>query len=124
MGKTSEEGRGGEGIRMWGGEIVREPGESEVRGTADSPRPVREARVVETLVSDASYQAVGGYCLETGWRYGLTEEERRWTVRGMARRDPESSWLQVPLQQREGRDGTDSDSIRVGTRSRQKPSRS
>ena len=66
MGKTSEEGRGREEIRMWGGEMVREPGESEVRGTADSPvRPVREARAVETLVSDASYQAVGGYCLET-----------------------------------------------------------
>ena len=31
--------------------MVREPEESEVRGTADSPvRPVREARAVETLV--------------------------------------------------------------------------
>ena len=37
--------------------------------------------------SDVSYQTVGGYCLETGWwwRYGLSEEERRWTVRIRAR---------------------------------------
>ena len=112
MGQTPEEGRGGEEIRMWSGEMVREPGESKVRGTADSPvRPVREARAVETLVSDASYQAVGGYCLETVWRYGLTEDERMLTVRGRARRDPEGSWLRVPLQLRERRDGTDSDGM-------------
>ena len=40
--------------------------------------------------------------------------------------DPEGSWLQVPLQQREGRDGTDSDGIRVGQedgRSRREPRR-
>ena len=32
--------------------------------------------------SDASYQAVGGYCLKTSWwwRYGLSEEEKSWTV--------------------------------------------
>ena len=51
MGQTSEEGRGGEEIRLWSGEMARKPGESKVRGTADSPvRPVREARAVETLV--------------------------------------------------------------------------
>ena len=33
--------------------------------------------------SDASYQAVGGFCLETGWwwRYGLNGEERSRTIR-------------------------------------------
>ena len=66
MGQTSEEGRGGEEIKMWSGEMVREPEESKVKGTVDSPvRPVREARAVGTLVPDASYQAVAGYCLET-----------------------------------------------------------
>ena len=37
--------------------------------------------------SDVSYKTVGGYCLETGWwwRYGLSEEDSRWTVRIRAR---------------------------------------
>ena len=37
--------------------------------------------------SDASYQAVGGFCRETGWwwRYGLSEEERSRTVRSRKR---------------------------------------
>ena len=36
-----------------------------------------------TWLSDASFEAVGGLCLETGvcWRYNLTEEERTRTVR-------------------------------------------
>ena len=47
--------------------------------------------------SDASYQAVGGYCLETGWwwRYELTEEERGRTVRSKTRRGYDSLSINV-----------------------------
>ena len=38
---------------------------------------------MRTWLSDASFEAVGGLCLETGvyWRYRLTEEERGRTIR-------------------------------------------
>ena len=58
MGQTSEEGRGGEEIRTYAGvhggrgevEMVRKPGETGGRGTADTPvLPVREVRALETL---------------------------------------------------------------------------
>ena len=45
-------------------------------GTVDNPvRPVCEARTFKTLYSDASFQPVCRYCLETGWwwRYGLSQ---------------------------------------------------
>ena len=39
----------------------------EDKGTTDGPvLPVREAETVETVVLDASYQAIGGYRVETG----------------------------------------------------------
>ena len=87
MGQTSEEGRGGEEIRTDAGvlggrgmvEIVRKPGE---RLTALFFRFVKQEPLGQWF-SDVSYQAVGGLCMGTGWwwKYWLTEEERRRTVR-------------------------------------------
>ena len=75
MRQFSEESGGGKEIignaEVHGGcgvvKMVREPVSREDKETAKSPViPVREAETVETVVSDASYQAIGGYRVETG----------------------------------------------------------
>ena len=49
-------------------ERIREPGEMEDRGMVDSPvLPFVKQGSSRQWFSEASYQAVVGYCLETGW---------------------------------------------------------
>ncbi|CAN0521867.1 unnamed protein product [Laminaria digitata] len=92
MGKTSKEGGGEQGFeadgRVYGGrgmvEMVRKTREYQEGERIAAPfyRFVKQAPEI-TCFSDASYEAIGGLCLETEvyWRYQLTEEVRKRTVR-------------------------------------------
>ena len=70
-------------------EIVREPGGSEVRGTADGPiRPVREARAVETMVP--------GRVIPGRWRILLGDRVEIWTDRRREEADSEGKGQDGP----------------------------
>ena len=58
---------------------------------------IREADPQEDLVSDASFDAVGGLCLETWtyWRYSLSAEMKR-TIRSRKGRDGNRLSINVP----------------------------